>query len=50
MRKKFSILMEEDKPIGGKWNFDSDNPKTLERKPKYNRGLQAHLTIMRSYF
>lgn len=26
-RKKFNILMKNDKPIGGKWNFDSDNRK-----------------------
>ena len=33
MRKKFSILMEEDKPIGGKWNFDSDNRKRWNGSP-----------------
>ena len=33
MRKKFSILMEEDKPIGGKWNFDSDNRKRWDGSP-----------------
>jgi deoxyribodipyrimidine photolyase-related protein len=25
MRKKYSILMDRNNPIGGKWNFDSDN-------------------------
>ncbi len=43
MRKKYSILIEGDKPIGGKWNYDSDNrkpiktefdiPKTYSAKP-----------------
>jgi len=27
MRKRYSILMEGDQPIGNKWNFDSDNRK-----------------------
>lgn len=27
MRKKYNILMEENKPIGGKWNYDSENRK-----------------------
>jgi len=30
MRKKTGLLMENDKPIGGKWNFDSDNRKPAE--------------------
>ena len=30
MRKKFDILMEGEKPVGGQWNFDSDNRKTLK--------------------
>lgn len=25
MRKKYSILMEKGKPLGGKWNFDKEN-------------------------
>jgi deoxyribodipyrimidine photolyase-related protein len=25
MRKKFNILMDQDKPLGGKWNFDKEN-------------------------
>jgi deoxyribodipyrimidine photolyase-related protein len=25
MRKRFSILMEEEQPIGGQWNYDADN-------------------------
>ncbi|WP_395343149.1 cryptochrome/photolyase family protein [Ningiella sp. W23] len=34
MRKDFNYLMEGDKPVGGKWNYDSQNrakaPKDLE--------------------
>lgn len=29
MRRKHVILMEGDKPVGGKWNFDSENRKAL---------------------
>lgn len=29
MRKYTGLLMEGDKPIGGKWNYDQDNRKTL---------------------
>lgn len=27
MRKKYSILMEGDKPVGGQWNYDAENRK-----------------------
>ena len=27
MRKQYKVLMEDDKPIGGQWNFDADNRK-----------------------
>ena len=27
MRRKYSILMEGGKPVGGKWNYDSENRK-----------------------
>ena len=30
MRKKFNILMDNEKPIGGAWNFDKSNRKTLK--------------------
>lgn len=29
MRKKTGLLVEEDKPVGGKWNFDKDNRNYL---------------------
>jgi len=32
MRKKYSILMQDDKPVGDKWNFDSENRKTISTK------------------
>jgi deoxyribodipyrimidine photolyase-related protein len=34
IRKNNSILMENDKPIGGKWNFDHDNRRKWD--PKIN--------------
>jgi len=34
MRKKYSILLDGDKPIGGKWNYDSDNRKKWSGEPK----------------
>ena len=30
MRKKTGFLMEDDKPVGGKWNFDKSNRKPLK--------------------
>lgn len=32
MRLKTGILIQNDKPIGGKWNFDQDNRKGLPNK------------------
>lgn len=29
MRKRFDYLMSDDKPLGGRWNFDHDNRKKL---------------------
>jgi len=34
MRKKYQILMSNDKPLGGKWNFDADNRKFPKGKIK----------------
>ena len=34
MRKKFSILMKDEKPIGGKWNYDLDNRKRWDGNPR----------------
>ena len=33
IRKKTGLLMEGDKPLGGKWNFDKENRKPLKQKP-----------------
>ena len=29
MRQRFGILMEQGKPVGGRWNFDTDNRKSF---------------------
>ena len=36
MRKKHDVLMENDKPLTGKWNYDGDNQKKL---PKNHRPI-----------
>lgn len=41
-RKRFHILMEDNKPLGGKWSFDTENRKKIPRgleipaRPKLN--------------
>ena len=40
MRRKHSILMDGQKPIGGQWNFDSDNRKS----PKAGLDIPATYT------
>ena len=45
MRKRFDILMEDDKPQGGQWNFDSDNRNKL--KPKDIAEVPAPLLFER---
>lgn len=30
MRQRFNVLMEEDQPLGGKWNYDSDNRQSFK--------------------
>jgi deoxyribodipyrimidine photolyase-related protein len=32
MRKKTGLLMDGEKPVGGKWNYDQDNRKPLKKK------------------
>ena len=34
LRKELNILMDKDKPMGGKWSFDSDNRKKMDAKVK----------------
>ena len=36
MRRRFKILMEKDKPVGGDWNYDAENRASL---PKAGPGL-----------
>ena len=30
MRKRFGLLMEGDKPLGGQWNYDKENRVKLK--------------------
>ena len=32
MRKRSGILMDDDKPIGGKWNYDAENRRGFDRQ------------------
>jgi deoxyribodipyrimidine photolyase-related protein len=31
LRKRYDVLMEDDKPTGGDWNYDSENRKSLPK-------------------
>ncbi|MBD62630.1 MAG: cryptochrome/photolyase family protein [Gammaproteobacteria bacterium] len=31
LRKKYNLLMENDKPLGGKWNYDKENQKSISK-------------------
>ncbi len=31
LRKRYNLLMEGNKPLGGKWNFDKDNQKSISK-------------------
>ncbi len=47
MRKRHNILMDGDKPIGGRWNYDSENRKTPKGKhsfPAPHRQKQDKIT------
>ncbi|MCF8302542.1 MAG: cryptochrome/photolyase family protein [Bacteroidales bacterium] len=39
MRRKHNILMEDDKPLGGKWNYDVANRKKLPPNPRVVKPL-----------
>ncbi len=39
MRRKTRLLMDGDKPVGGDWNFDSENRKPAPRDPAMPRPL-----------
>ncbi|MGB1257094.1 MAG: cryptochrome/photolyase family protein [Thiolinea sp.] len=36
LRKRYQVLMEEGKPLGGKWNYDHDNRGTFSRNGPEN--------------
>ncbi|MEP0961646.1 MAG: cryptochrome/photolyase family protein [Roseobacter sp.] len=58
MRRKYSILMNSDGPIGGQWNYDSENrkppargldvPQTYMAKP--DAMTQAAITLVDTHF
>ena len=35
MRRKTGLLMEADKPLGGRWNYDSDNRRPIRTRPLF---------------
>lgn len=36
MRKRFNILMDDEKPLGGQWNYDQENRKSFSKKDLEN--------------
>lgn len=58
MRKKYGILMDDNKPIGGLWNYDKENRKfpknSLEVPPSYHSQIdlitKQALEIVDKYF
>ena len=53
-RQKLNILIQEDKPIGGKWTFDDENRKKypknkLPPKIKFNLYNKIHLNEAKEY-
>ena len=49
LRKKYGILMEDGKPLGGKWNYDKDNQQSISKLkqdlPIRVKSMQDPLTI-----
>jgi deoxyribodipyrimidine photolyase-related protein len=41
MRKQYNILMDTDKPVGGKWNYDSENRKPPKQALKIPQTYQS---------
>ncbi len=39
LRRKFGVLMVQNKPLAGKWNFDADNRKRWNGDPKIPKAL-----------
>ncbi len=49
MRKKHNVLMQDNKPVGGAWNYDADNRKAFGKKgpehlPKVPAIAPDHIT------
>ncbi len=40
MRRETGLLMEEDKPVGGQWNYDAENRKALPKEARPPRRLR----------
>ena len=40
MRKQTGLLMEQDKPVGGQWNFDKDNRKPAGSTIKFTQPVR----------
>jgi len=45
MRKKHNILMENDQPEGGKWNFDQSNRKKWDGSPSIPKELSFNADV-----
>ncbi|UBZ12818.1 cryptochrome/photolyase family protein [Flagellimonas marinaquae] len=45
MRKKHNILMEDDQPEGGKWNFDQSNRKKWDGSPNIPKELSFNADV-----
>ncbi|MAO16356.1 cryptochrome/photolyase family protein [Muricauda ruestringensis] len=45
MRKKHNILMENDQPEGGKWNFDQSNRKKWDGSPNIPKELSFNADV-----
>lgn len=43
LRRKHKVLMDKDKPYGGKWNFDKENRKPLKTLPKGKHNLAFNI-------
>ena len=60
MRQKYNVLMADDKPMGGAWNYDADNrksfgktgPKNVPIAPQVNidATIQAVMTDVEKHF
>jgi deoxyribodipyrimidine photolyase-related protein len=49
MRKKYNILMNLDKPVGGKWNYDFKNRKKYDGKVPLPEPIQMENNLSKIY-